>query len=221
MTPLALGPSAGPLGVFLKAPWGTLGALSGLPRGFRRDSGGPQEGSKRTRSEPQESSKANRVTTLAFGPSWGPLGALLGAPLGPLGAVLGLLWGFRRDSGGPREGSKRAPRRRPLGGPRASGTKPIALGVPWNPLGLLQGAPKGPQEDPKRAPTVVSKRGLWMPLSGGPRAAPSTPLGYPGGPWKAPKGVQERPKRAPREPHDSGIQEVPQDASRGSLSEPS
>ena len=62
------------------------------------------------------------------------------ALLKPLGELQGLPWGFRRNSGGPREGPKSAPSR-PQDAPTASGATPLAFELTWSLLGEAPLAP--------------------------------------------------------------------------------
>ena len=103
-----------PLGCRLGRSRAGVGSMLGLQAGLRR----LRNDSKTDPSACQEGHKANGVTALAFGFSWDPLKALLEGPFELLGSRSGLAWGFRRNSGGAQETSKRAPSGLPEG-PRA------------------------------------------------------------------------------------------------------
>ena len=130
---------SGPPGLILKKPWKSLGASRAYPGA----SGGILVAPGRARRAPQVDSSSPQIKWSDATCFWAILESSwsrLGAPLKPLGVLLSLSWGFRRNSGGPREGPKSAPSR-PQDAPTASGATPLAFELSWSLLGKPSWAP--------------------------------------------------------------------------------
>ena len=189
---LFCGPSSGPLGALLefsRAPPESRLKPQGRPERVRR---GPKGASKTAPNGFQGSPKASGLTPLAFGPSWGPFGALWN----PTRKALEFCLRPRGSSERTPRGFKGTPQLAPRGlqdRPETSGATPHAFGISWGPFGALSersrgppGSPLKPQGRPERGPR--GSRGASKTASSGfqksPKASGVTPLAF-GPSWGA------------------------------------